>query len=81
MNEILLTRVCLDALEFVFVDVCEERSPGSVSGIVTALGDISCPPLNKTKTHTDISMLQLKREGKLTHSEFYWPFLAQSMSF
>lgn len=42
-----LTGVCLDALEFVFIDVGEERSGGFVSGVVAALSHIPSPSLNK----------------------------------
>lgn len=50
-NEKTRTCICLDALEFVFIHICEERSIGPVSGTVAALSHITCLPLD-TKTHT-----------------------------
>ena len=45
------TCVCLDAPEFVFVHICEERSLGPVFGRVAALSYVTCFSLH-TKTNT-----------------------------
>ncbi len=52
-QKLLLTCICLDTLEFVFVDICEERSPGLVSGVVAARSHVTCPSLTKTCKYTD----------------------------
>lgn len=44
------TCICLNALEFLFIHICEEWSPGPVCGTVAALGHITCLSLN-TKTN------------------------------
>lgn len=45
------TCICFNALEFVFVHIREEWSPGPVSGTVAALSHITCLSLD-TKTNT-----------------------------